>query len=164
MFTDRRKDKEAVVHICNGILLAHIQNALESVLTRQTNLEPIRQSDVSQKEKHKYLILKHIYGIQKNGTDGSICRAGREMQTQRTDLRTWCGGWGGTETVAGHRVRTICKQPASGDLLHGSESASPGPGTAYRARWGRRQLRREGTRAYLWSMHAGTWQKPTQHP
>lgn len=86
------------------------------------------------------------------------------MQAQGTDLRKWCGGWGGTETVAGHGVHTIRKQPASGDLLHGSESSSAGPGTAERARWGGRWPRREGARAHLWSMHAGTWQKPTQHP
>ena len=33
------------------------------------NLEPIMQSEVSQKEKDKYHILTHIYGIQKNGTE-----------------------------------------------------------------------------------------------
>ena len=46
------------------------------------------QSEVSQKEKNKYHILIHIYGIQKNGTDGPIGRAGTETQTQRTDLWT----------------------------------------------------------------------------
>ena len=49
------------------------------------NLEPVRQSEVSQKEKNNHLV-KHIYGIQKTGTDESICRAGTEMQTQRTEL------------------------------------------------------------------------------
>ena len=29
----------------------------------------MKQSDVSQKEKHKYCRLPHIYEIQKNGTD-----------------------------------------------------------------------------------------------
>ena len=33
------------------------------------NLEPLIQSEVSQKEKDKYCILMHIYGIQKNGTE-----------------------------------------------------------------------------------------------
>ena len=32
-------------------------------------LEPIIQSEVSQKEKHQYSILTHIYGIQKDGND-----------------------------------------------------------------------------------------------
>ena len=39
------------------------KNTFESVLMRWMKLEPIIQSDVSQKEKHQYSILKHIYGI-----------------------------------------------------------------------------------------------------
>ena len=61
MFTDRRKDKEAVVHICNGILLSHKRNTSESVLMRWMNLELIIQSEVSQKDRDKYHILMHIY-------------------------------------------------------------------------------------------------------
>ena len=38
-------------------------NAFESVLMRWMNLEPIIQSEVSQKEKDKYHILMHIYRI-----------------------------------------------------------------------------------------------------
>ena len=43
--------------------LAIKRNAFESVLMRWMNLEPIIQSEVSQKEKDKYHILMHIYGI-----------------------------------------------------------------------------------------------------
>ena len=39
------------------------RNAFESVLMRWMKLEPIIQSEVSQKEKHQYSILTHIYGI-----------------------------------------------------------------------------------------------------
>ena len=39
------------------------KNAFESVLMGWMNLEPIIQSEVSHKEKNKYYILKHIYGI-----------------------------------------------------------------------------------------------------
>ena len=39
------------------------KNTFESVLMRQIKLEPIIQSEVSQKEKHQYSILTHIYGI-----------------------------------------------------------------------------------------------------
>ena len=39
------------------------RNALESVLMRWMNLEPIIQNEVSQKEKDKYCILVHKYGI-----------------------------------------------------------------------------------------------------
>ena len=53
--------KEVVVH--NKILLSHKKNTFESVLMRWMNLEPIIQSEVSQKEKDKYHILTHIYRI-----------------------------------------------------------------------------------------------------
>ena len=39
------------------------RNIFESVLMRWMKLEPILQSEVSQKEKDKYLLLTHIYGI-----------------------------------------------------------------------------------------------------
>ena len=39
------------------------KNTFESVLMRWMKLEPIIQSEVSQKEKHQYRILTHIYGI-----------------------------------------------------------------------------------------------------
>ena len=56
------------------------KNAFESVLTRWMKLEPIIQSEVSQKEKHKYSILTHIYGIQKDGNDNPICETAKETQ------------------------------------------------------------------------------------
>ena len=39
------------------------KNTFESVLMRWMKLEPIIQSEVSQKAKHQYSILTHIYGI-----------------------------------------------------------------------------------------------------
>ena len=39
------------------------RNTFESVVMRWMNLESIIQSEVSQKEKDKYHILTHIYGI-----------------------------------------------------------------------------------------------------
>ena len=46
-----------------GYYSAKKWNAFESVLMRWMNLEPITQSEISQKEKDKYHILAHIYGI-----------------------------------------------------------------------------------------------------
>ena len=43
--------------------LAIKKNTFESFLMRWMKLEPIIQSEVSQKEKHQYSILTHIYGI-----------------------------------------------------------------------------------------------------
>ena len=48
---------------------------------RWMNLEPIIQSEVSQKEKEKYGNLTHMYGIWKNGTEEFIYRATMEKKT-----------------------------------------------------------------------------------
>ena len=39
------------------------KNTFESVLMRWMKLEPFIHSEVSQKEKHQYSIITHIYGI-----------------------------------------------------------------------------------------------------
>ena len=39
------------------------KNTFESVLMRWMKLESIMQSEVSQKDRHQYSILIHIYGI-----------------------------------------------------------------------------------------------------
>ena len=60
------------------------KNTFESVLMRWLKLEPIIQSKVSQKEKHQYSILTHIYGIQKDGNDNPVCETAKETQMYRT--------------------------------------------------------------------------------
>ena len=64
--------------------LAIKKNAFESVLMRWMKLEPIIQSEVSQKEKHQHGILAHIYGIYKDGNDDPICQTAKETQMYRT--------------------------------------------------------------------------------
>ena len=65
--------------------LAMKRNTFESVLMKWMNLEPIIQSEVSQKEKNKYCILTLIHGILKNCTEEFIYRAAMEKQTYRID-------------------------------------------------------------------------------
>ena len=55
-------------------------NTFESVLMRWMKLEPIIHSEVSQKEKHQYSILTHLYGIYKDGNDDPICETEKETQ------------------------------------------------------------------------------------
>ena len=77
----RRMDKKAVVHIYTMEYYSAIKkNGFESVLIRQMKLEPIIQSEVSQKEKHQYSILMHIYGVQKDGNDDPIWKTAKETQ------------------------------------------------------------------------------------
>ena len=47
---------------------------------RRMSLEPIIQSEVSHKEKDKYIIM-HIYNIYKTGTEEFIYSAAMEKQT-----------------------------------------------------------------------------------
>ena len=60
------------------------------------NLEPIIQSEVSQKEKHQYSIQMHIYGILKDGNENPVCETAKETQMYRTVFSILCGrgrGW-----------------------------------------------------------------------
>ena len=49
-------DKD-VIHINNKILLTMKRNEFDSVVVRWMNLQPVIQSEVSQKEKNKYYML-----------------------------------------------------------------------------------------------------------
>ena len=55
-------DKEDVAHIYSGIL-AIKRKETELFVVRWMDLESVIQSEVSQKEKNKYRMLTHIYGI-----------------------------------------------------------------------------------------------------
>ena len=64
------------------------KNSFESVLMRCMKLEPIIQSEVSQKDKDQYSILTQIYGILKDGNSSPICKTEKETQMYRTDFWT----------------------------------------------------------------------------
>ena len=51
------------MHLITVLYSAIKKNSFESVLMRWMKLEPIIQSEVSQKDKDQYSILMHIYGI-----------------------------------------------------------------------------------------------------
>ena len=54
-----------------------------NVVFSKTVVLPIIQSEVSQKEKHQYSILTHIYGIEKDGNDNPTC----ETEKRDTDVQ-----------------------------------------------------------------------------
>ena len=56
-------DKEVVPYIHMEYCTAIKRNTFVSVLINWMKLEPIIQSEISQKEKDKYCILTHIYAI-----------------------------------------------------------------------------------------------------
>ena len=66
MAIDRGMDKEDVVCIYNGILLSHTRNSFESALMMWMKLEPIIQSEVSQKKKKQLLhINPYIWNLER---------------------------------------------------------------------------------------------------
>ena len=60
------------------------KNTFESVLRRWMKLEPIIQSEVSQKEKHQYSILMHVNGILKDGNHNPIYERAEETHMYST--------------------------------------------------------------------------------
>ena len=73
------------------------RNTFESVLMRWINLEPIMQSEVGQKEKDKYCILTHIYGIQKNGTENLL--TGQQWRNRHRESTKKKRAWQGIEDM-----------------------------------------------------------------
>ena len=71
------------------------KNTFESALMRWMKLEPILESEVSQKEKHQYSIITHIYGIYKDGNDKPVCEIAKRHICIEQSFRL-CGrgrGW-----------------------------------------------------------------------
>ena len=64
------------------------ENGHKKSLMRWMKLEPIIQSEVSQKEKPQYSILTHIYGIQKDGNNNPVYETAKETVMYRTVLWT----------------------------------------------------------------------------
>ena len=74
--------KEAVVYTYTMDYYSAVKRStFELIIMRWMNLAPVIQSEISQKEKNKYHILTHTYGIYKDGTDEPIGRAAMETQT-----------------------------------------------------------------------------------
>ena len=97
---------------------------------RWTNLELIIQSEISRKEKYKYCILMHIYGIYKDGFDEFIFRTvwknrhreqtNRHGEEERRD-RVRC-----MERVTWKLTIPFVKLIAIGNLLYDSRSTNRG--------------------------------------
>ena len=105
------------------------KNAFQSFLMRRMNLEPIIKSKISQKQKDKYCILTHIYGIWKDGTDEPTCRAAMESQTLRTGLWTGLGKkerMGCMDRGTRKHILPYVKQIANGNLLYDSGDSNQG--------------------------------------
>ena len=61
--------------------LAIKRNEIELFVVRWMDLESVIQSEVSQKEKNKYCMVTHTYGIKKKGSEEYRGRTGIKTQT-----------------------------------------------------------------------------------
>ena len=127
-------------------------NAFESVLMRWMNLDPLIQSEVSQKEKDKYHLLMHIYGTQKYQTEEFTYRAAMKKQTQRIDLWTWGEG----EMYGKSNMETsiiICKIDSQWEFAVWLRSSNRDSVSTQRGGMEREmgeKFKREGIYVYLW--------------
>ena len=87
-------DKEVVVHILNGIYSAIKRNIFESVLMRWMKLEPIIQSELSQKEKYQSSIqIAYIWNLERCNHN-PVYESAKETQMCRTVFGLCRRGWG----------------------------------------------------------------------
>ena len=144
------------------------KDSFESVLMRWVKLEPIIQSEVSQKDKVLYSILMHIYGILKDGNDNPICKTEKATQMYRTDFGTL---WekarvGCSERIALKQVyyQGWNRPPAQVGCMRQVFRA----GALGRPRWmgwGGRWEEGSGWRTHVipWLIHVNVWQKCLQY-
>ena len=104
--------------------LAIKRNKFETVVVKWMNLLPVIQSEISQKEKNKYCVLMHIYGIQKNSTDEPVYRKEMEMQMQRIDWSSQLGkeGQDKLRKQTDVYILSCVKQITSGKLIYNTGS------------------------------------------
>ena len=144
------------------------KNSFQSVLMRWMKLEPIIQSEVTQKDKDQYSILMHIYGILKDGNNNPICKTEKETQIYRTDFWTL---W--EKVRVGCSERTALKQvyyqgwnrsPAQVECMRQVLRAGA-LGRPRRMGWGGRWEGGSGWGIHVtpWLIHVNVWQKPLQY-
>ena len=137
------------------------KNTFESVLMRWMKLEPIIQSEVSQKYKDQYSRLKHIY---KDGNDNPICKTEKETQMYRTEFWTlWEKarvGWSERRALKYIHYQVWNRSPVQVGcrrqvLMAGTLGWPRGMGWEGGSGW--------GTHVNPWLIHVNVWQKPLQY-
>ena len=134
------------------------KNSFQSVLMRWMKLEPIIQSEVSQKDKEHYSILMYIYGILKDGNYNPICKTEKETQMYRTDFGTL---W--------EKARVGCSERlALKHIYYQGWNRSPAQVGCMRQVLGAGALGRPRGMGWVthvnpWLIHVNVWQKPLQY-
>ena len=172
--TDKRRSRKICLNLnhtytpSNEYYSAIKKNSFESLLMRWMRLEPIIQSEVSQKDKHQYSILMHIYGIWKDANDNPICKTEKETQMYRTDFWTlWEKvrvGW--SERIAMKQVyyqgwnRSPAQVGCMRQVLRAGALGRP-RGMQWGGKW--EEGSGWGTHVNPWLILVNVWQKPLQY-
>ena len=149
------------------------KNAFQSVLMMWLNLEPMTQSEASQKEKDKYCIFMHAYlwNLERwywwtylQGSNGDT-----DLENTFIDLGVGVEGEGGTNGESSVETYiTIWKIDSKWELLCDTGSSTQCSvewcprGVGWGGKW-EGGFRREGTYVYLWLTHVDVWQTPTRY-
>ena len=145
------------------------KNTFESVLMRWMKLEPIIQSEVSQKEKHQYSILTHIYmEVRKMVT---ITLYARQQKRHRCIEQSFglCGRGGEWDDLGEWHWNLyiiICEMDYQSrfdawDRVLGAGALGWYWGMGWGGRW--EGVSGWGTHVHPWLIHVNVWQKPLQY-
>ena len=136
------------------------RNTFESVLMRYMNLEPMIQSELSQKEKDKYHILTYIYTymesrqmVLKNLFTGQQWRNRHRKQTYQHGER---GGEGEMYGKSNMEIYITIWKIANWNLLYGLGNFNRGSVSIQRGWLGQEmggRFKREQIYVYLWLIH-----------
>ena len=127
MSINRWTDKEAVVHMYNGILLSHKKECIWVSSNEVNEPRAYYVECISQKEKNKYWIVTHIYERWYWWT--CLLGSNEDAHTERfMDTGVWEEGEGGTNGESNWETYTLSciKWIAHGHLLYDSGNSNRG--------------------------------------
>ena len=140
----------------------------DSILMRWTKLEPIMQSEVSQKEKHQYSILTHIYGIQKDSNNNLYARQQKRHRCKEQTFRPHGRrrGWDDLREQHLNMYITMCEINDQCNLMHEARCSKPAlwdNSEGWNWEGGGRGIQAGETHMHPWLIHVDVWQKPPQY-
>ena len=156
-------NKEAVVHICNGILLSH-KNKHIWVSSNEVDEPRAHYAELSKSEKQLSYTSTYIWNLERwywwnylQGSNGDI-----DIESTVMNMMQGEEGEGGmcAESNMGNYI-TTCKIESQREFAEWLREHKLGL-CIHLEGWDGEEGERERTHIYLWLIHADVWQKPTQ--
>ena len=134
------------------------RNAFQSVLMKWMNLEPIKHSEVSQKEKNNYRAL--TWNLERRYWWNDLQGSKGDTATEHT-LADTVGKW--DKLREQHRNITLPYIRLDSQCEFAAWHRELKSGALWQPRAVGGRFKREGTYAYLWLIHVDIWQKAMQY-